>query len=162
MSKEEDFFSLEALYFSAKEEVTWGEVKGHYFGNRVDGAYFPADECSCVCVLKQRRVPKLQRAAAAGLERVEGLEVLQQKCNYSLVLIGSGGVRGIRTVGSKRGRSRAISWKCLYTKEHLYRWGNRAVVGLYAGFLRMELMFHGYTRSLGGLKRTKIQYGWEK
>lgn len=44
-----------------------------------------------MCVLKQRRVPKVQRAAAPGLERVEGLDVLQQKCNYSLVLIGGGG-----------------------------------------------------------------------
>lgn len=47
--------------------------------------------CACVYVLKERSVPKLHReAAASGVERVEGLEVLQQKCNYSLVLIGRG------------------------------------------------------------------------
>lgn len=47
--------------------------------------------CACVYVLEERSVPKLHReAAASGVERVEGLEVLQQKCNYSLVLIGRG------------------------------------------------------------------------
>lgn len=40
--KEEEFwFSLEALYFSAEEEVAWGEVKGHYFGSKPDAAHFP-------------------------------------------------------------------------------------------------------------------------
>lgn len=31
MSKEEDFFRLEALYFSAKEEVAWGRSERSLF-----------------------------------------------------------------------------------------------------------------------------------
>lgn len=36
--------------FQQKRKLHGGEVKGHYFGNRVDGTDFPADECPYACM----------------------------------------------------------------------------------------------------------------
>lgn len=72
-------------------------------------------------------MPKLQRAAAAGVERVEELEVLQQKCNYSLVLVGRGaregfGQWGASGAGGGQFPESACTQKSVYIDEGAGQW----------------------------------------
>lgn len=67
ISKEEDspppcFLIWKHCIFQQKRKLDEGEVKGHYFGNNLDAAYFPVqvNMCVCVCVKAERSVPKLQ------------------------------------------------------------------------------------------------------